>query len=499
MRKLLTIGLALLLVLGAGGFFAARYVLANFVTADYLVSQLETSYNCRAEIAEMDLKLFRRPSRIELTSVSLSPRDDFARNGTPLAERAPLEQTAIHCDSVTLEASLLDLLRRKLTVDRLLVSNFKAQVLLKADGSTSLDAIFDSPEDHDTLPASTTTAAVVAPPPPAVAPAGATPLTATPPATAPAPPVTAPAAPATGEPEGFNASEMQVAAFADSVAIDGGTIYAVVEKNGSTILIDNIQVAVSDIDIDPAALDEHNSASLTLSALLGVDSKPEEGIRYAELQLEGNGKLNVFNPQTGIYDPRLNCELTIREGSYIDTLPTLDAVAGLFEKLEEIGIDAKELDLFGDFTQASTTRIEYYGGVVKTSDLTTLHLRENRLELVAGSWINANSNAHLLEGSVIVSEAKTAEAVEEVDKFLKEKASFIANPQTRDLILKPVMRDGRVTLGFRSHGDLSDPQVDLLTEIGTISNILKIGESEGFKQIEREGKKLLEGLKGLFK
>lgn len=479
MRKLLIIGVVALLVLSLAAFLAVRSVLTTYLTPDYLVSQLETAFNCRADISELDLKLWRKPSKIELINVTLAPRDEFAARGVPLAERPPLGETAMHCESVVLEARLADLLFRKLTVDRLVFQSFKAQVLLNEDGTNSFESIFSAPEfiDPDTgaPPVQADAGAATAPPPAGTAAVPATQL--------------APGEAAGEAGKTFHASDIPLATFAKIVEINGGMIHAKVAKNGSSILIDNIQLTATDIDIDPGDLANHNAASVSLSALLGVDSRPEEGKRFVELQLEGRGTIIPFNAGSGMLDPRLVSDLTILEGSYIDTLPTLDSLAGLFEKLKDVGINLGDVDLRGDFTGSATTKIEYYAGNVKTIEETNLPLHGHHLKLIPGSWINANSNEHLLEGTVVVSEEKTAEAIEEVDKFLKEKAAFLATPEIRDTVMKPVMVDGRITLGFRSHGQLNQPQVDLITEIGTISDILKLQDT---------GKKVLKDIKKMF-
>ncbi|MFV1995503.1 MAG: hypothetical protein ACC661_08700, partial [Verrucomicrobiales bacterium] len=274
------------------------------------------------------------------------------------------------------------------------------------------------------------------------------------------------------------------------VAIDVGTIYATVARSGSTILLDNIEFALSEIDIDPANLAAHNRALVQFSALLGVDSSPEEGRRFAQFHLEGGGTVTPFDAASGAFNPRLVTELAVLEGSYIDVLPTMDAVAGLLEKLDEVGVDLGEIDLRSDFKERNEITLDYYDGNVKTLTEIALDLQDFALFLAAGSWVNVNSGEHLIEGRVYASVEKTEQAKLQVDAFLKQKAKNFASPQLRDMLMQPILDQGRIALGFRSQGQLANPRVDLLTKIGTLSDVLKLMGPDGtLKQIEEGAEK----------
>ncbi len=121
--------------------------------------------------------------------------------------------------------------------------------------------------------------------------------------------------------------------IADRLAIDGGSIFATVEATGATILVDDIRAAVTDIDVNPNNLESHNRALIDLSMLVGVDSPPEKGERYAEFRFEGNATATVFDPMSGNLEPSLLADLIIHEGSFIDANPTLEAVADLLERV----------------------------------------------------------------------------------------------------------------------------------------------------------------------
>ena len=45
-----------------------------------------------ADVNEIDLKLWRKPSKIQLINVTLAPRDEYADKGVPLEDRPHLLQ-----------------------------------------------------------------------------------------------------------------------------------------------------------------------------------------------------------------------------------------------------------------------------------------------------------------------------------------------------------------------------------------------------------------------
>ena len=87
-RKLLFTALALVVLLVAAGLIA-KQVLVGYLTPDFVVRQIESHWNCRAEVTEVNVHLLGTAT-VELRGVALAPRDSFADDATPLGEGTPV-------------------------------------------------------------------------------------------------------------------------------------------------------------------------------------------------------------------------------------------------------------------------------------------------------------------------------------------------------------------------------------------------------------------------
>ena len=468
--KLLKIVLFLLFILIVIGIVALPTLIKSWATADSFARHIEAELNCRASIDEVKVALFRQPSIITLRGLALGPRDEYATSETPLGERPPMNEMVSHCESIQLEMRLGSLLTRQLNVQQFIVSNLNIQLALREDGSNSLEELFRSPGSDANENAKQGNAGKEGG-----------------------------AGDAEGDGKPFNARDLPVSMIADRLAIEGGSVYATVEATGATILIDEIDVAATDIDIAPLDLERHNRALLELSMLVGVDSPPEKGERYAEFQFIGNAVVTPFAALTGDLEPGLIADLVIAEDSFIDANPTLEAVGKLLKDLEQYGIDVGDVDLRGDFKEPVETRLEWAKEVLTVLIETKFNVGDYSLVLAPESWLDANTNQHDFQGVVVASEERTMEAIEDVDEWLESKISALANPTVRNTLLAPVMKDGRIQLGFRSSGGMDAPKVDLVTGLGSVSDILSLKDSKSLDRLKRQGKQLLEGLKGFFK
>ncbi len=470
--KSLKVTLLILLLLIVIGIVALPALIKSWVTAESFVRQIEAEFNCRASIDSIEIVIFKRPSKIILKGLALGPRDEFAVAEVPLGERPPMNEMVSHCESIHLELQLGSLLTRQLNVQEFAVKNLNIQTILRKDGSNSLDDLFQSHEDANEKESSQVEKTGTDKEVKDTQPGG-------------------------GEP--LNARDLPLSMIADRLAIEGGSIFAQVEATGATIVVDDIRAEATEIDLNPGDLVNHNRMLIGLSMLVGVDSPQDKGVRYAEFRFDGTAAAAVFDPGSGDLDPSLLADLVIAEGSYIDANPTLEAVADLLKGLEEYGIDIGEVNLRGEFKEPVETRLEWAGGVLRILKETIFNVGDYSLVLAPESWLDANKDQHEFQGAVIASEERTQKAIVEVDEWLESKVSVLANPSVRNTLLAPVMEDGRIRLGFRSSGEMGDPKVDLVTRLGSISDVLSLKDSESLEQLKTQGKQLLEGLKGLFR
>ena len=86
MKKIL-ISISIFLGLILTVLIAGLLSISSIVTPDFIVSQIESSLNTRADLKKVNISLFSAMSSIELEGLSLHERDQFADNANLLAER----------------------------------------------------------------------------------------------------------------------------------------------------------------------------------------------------------------------------------------------------------------------------------------------------------------------------------------------------------------------------------------------------------------------------
>ena len=129
----------------------------------------------------------------------------------------------------------------------------------------------------------------------------------------------------------------------NELIVKGSRVEIELEKNGNNVYFTEIEGGVTELDVDPNNLKDHNSAFLKLSSNLkvtGPDSKPE----YANFDLKASGSIQPFDYSTGFLNPDLVTDLTVLKGSRILSLPIATKLASTLDQLEKAGLDMSVID-----------------------------------------------------------------------------------------------------------------------------------------------------------
>ncbi|HMU85734.1 MAG TPA: AsmA domain protein, partial [Leptospiraceae bacterium] len=145
MKKILYFVVIPLFVILALVSASAWYALKVVLNENFLVQQIESNLNVRAEVRKLNVSLFSAMSSVELEGVSLGARDSFANQGTPLSERPPMKGSVVTIGKIDLKFSLLPLLRRKFELNRFMLSSPVVSMTLFANGGNSLKPLFQKP------------------------------------------------------------------------------------------------------------------------------------------------------------------------------------------------------------------------------------------------------------------------------------------------------------------------------------------------------------------
>lgn len=452
------------------GVLVARQVLIGYLTPDFLVSQIEQRWNCRAQIDSVKVSL-SGSTTVELVGVALAPRDDFANRNALLAERDPLPEAdmMLRSERVFLEIMPGELVRRQLNIRQLQLDGLMVSATIQRDGGTSLKPLFQPPQKEKPVVASTVVeSATVAEP-------------------ASSPEVEA----------GLN-----LATVANKLEVREGTVNLRVESSGADIRLEEFSLALTEIDVNPRDLAAHNRATAQFSGnLIVLPPAPADAgdvapaAEYLRARVSGLGRIQPFEVETGELDPVWSADLTVHQGSEIDTFPLVERLRALLDGVDTGGVTFDDLHLRGTLLADATTEIGHAGGKYLMKRPLELQLPDTTIEVDKGSWMHAGTNEHKMKGQLTASEALTRQIEGKVDAYLQQKAGSLASGNLRGLILSPLMRDGRLVIEISSRGDLAEPEVDLVTPMGNLSDIIGTGKST-IKSLEGLGKGLLKGLLG---
>jgi hypothetical protein len=457
MRKrilLIVVGLLLLLVGGAAifGWLAVRQI-----TPERLVHEIEASRNCRAKIDGCRLTLFSMPARLELTGVTLVPRDAEADNATPVAGRPEIElhATYFRFGTGTLEVDLLDLVfRRRLTVRQFVVRNADVKCDLLPGGDNTLKQLFDSPKIVGGKPMA---------PPLIVAPAAvaaATTKTITEAAEAAVKKPGEADAESAAPSRAFNLREFAIPSTIEKIALENARLRFRNRKSRAVTEFNGCSVSLTDIAVDPANLAASNRATLDLRTKLfvdGRDKKTKEPFRYSELDIRIQGRITPFEPG-GNLNPEMVLDATLGQGSMVQRLPVLQKLQKTIDRAQQAGLKLEDLDARAALEQDAKFKLHLHDNRMNLTEQTDLLFTDYTLSLQPASYIDASEETHEFRATWSASQKISDQALQGADKFLTSLGPDAAK-SLRTMFITPLVKDGRVALDFMSSGDLDEPKL----------------------------------------
>lgn len=486
--KRLTIGAGSLVVLAIAGGGGLRWWLAQKFTRESVVAQLESSWNCRADVGSVNLALGSNPARLEISDLKLAASD--AENIKPLAQRAPItpEAAAVTCSHAVLEVRLQDLLSRTLNVQKLVLSDVGLKEDVSKEGVSSLGVLFAKPAQEQgrvamgTAPDSTVPTGVPVSP--------AAPLVSSAPDTAPLPaplaqePVPAPVpsgresaapGPSAGaplpaaneagspkkpkrQPKVFEAKELGMSVMVAQASLERGQFHRVDHKSLTKTDVSGLDFSISDIDVNPADLASHNTFKLALSGKLTQRGRigPKEARReviMADIVLRGEGIVHPFDAGTGLWQPNSDLRLTMTKDTVIGGYMTLgDTGSKDLKKLDDYGIDLRDLKIGGPLLEDAVIRVSIEQNRIMLQEDAKFAMPDFELLLQKGSWLNPTEDEHEMQICLTCGQLLQEQLSAKVKKFVGDE--FGGN------VIKSLSDEkGRIYFEMLSTGRLSKPAV----------------------------------------
>ncbi|MCB1318106.1 MAG: hypothetical protein KDK27_19205, partial [Leptospiraceae bacterium] len=389
-KKLIIIGgaiVGLILVI----FIGLWITIASILNEDFLVSQIESSMNCRAEIEDLDVSLFSAGS-ISIDGVKIGPRDDEANKGVPMSERTTeLKNPLIASKSIDLSLSLMPLLSKRLELQRLVLTEPYLDLRIRPNGETNLSPLFETPKivNGERNPA------LDAPPEPAEA----------------------EEEPADGEDKPFGASDIPIAGHLERIGIDNGELKLGL-SSGDSLHVQGLDVFLTDIDVDPADLANHNSADLEINA--DVQLSDRAGNEKGMFLVRSTGTIVPFDPnQAGEFNTDVEYALTLLKGSRVGSFMVVNELMNALPEILKLAVDRDKLKGQAELTHDVNVVVKYNRGLLTFLNEPTFQTKRYDIGLRKGSWIRLTNSTHKFTGKLIATQEDSDKTIAKIDQELE--------------------------------------------------------------------------------
>lgn len=428
MGKFIRIGLivivALALLVGTALAGASWWIMSK-MGPEVWVEQLEKNCDCRAQVEHAELSLLSSPARLRFLGVQIAPRD--AEVAKPLSERTPLPVAvaSIVVPEIVFAVKLEDLLNKKLFVETLRLISPQVREIQDAKGKGTLEALFRKPNKVER---------------------------------------------AASEKSAQSAMEAKTAtkteAHKDKQDYAFTVKSATIERGQFTITnpkmevkISELDLTLSDIDVDTTNLAEHNRIKATLSSLIEVMGEARIGgvkrpVQLANLKLSGESNIVPLDPLTQQWAPTSNLKLTLAQGSVLAGHMTMGDVAGKeMKKLQEYGVDLSPVKIGGALQEPAVLDATFKNNRLSLRKHTHFALPEYEVVLHQSSWVDSAKDQHELEVKLSCGAALQTRLQKGIAQAKLGDSIAIA-------VTKALSDErGRMTFDITSKGSLSEPEV----------------------------------------
>ncbi|WCL47972.1 AsmA domain protein [Leptospira sp. GIMC2001] len=463
--------------IGIGGFFLVLIVtsviglllLSSFLTPEFLTKQIESSINVRASVDKVNISLFSALSSVEIEGIQFAKRDSVADSGQPLSERKELQNAVLSLGKVELGLSFGAILKKEFRLDKLLLIEPKIDLVLFENGSNNLSSLFLPPVTVDGEPNPSLTPEALAKRKEAEEEAKRSEASNT-------------------SKEPFSIKTVPVSLNVGSLGIKNGDIQVTMKKTGQIIQLGGTDLVISDLDIVPDDLENHNSLKLQFSSdilVLGAGRKES-----AKFILNSNGTITPFDMKSGEVNPAIVHSVTLEEESFINGFAAFDALSGSLPVLKSANIKMDKLSQKAELKKDVSFKVGYSKGRVSFKDSPVFPTTNYDLKIEEGSWIQITDNSHLLRGNIVASKDESDKALKDINKSLAS-AKGVDSEGIKKQLLGNILQGDRIALPFQSSGNIKNPIVTLAIQLPSLTDLLKGQATKAVKDAigkELEGK-----------
>lgn len=453
--KKIKITLITIVVILVGLIASSGFLLRSFVTPDFIVSQIESNLNCRAELKSVSFNLFSVTSSVKLEELKLASRDMEADKGTSLKDRKPLKDSSVSIRLVELKVSLLPLLEKRLELKKFQILEPILNISVLPDGN-SLSQLFQTPkmvngklnpnynkkeEPEDKGKEGKE-----------------------------------------GENKPFSIKEFPFAAKLEEIGIDKGLITIFIQETKQTFKVSDFNLLISYIDINPLDLKNHNSIDVKTSLLFAAVGRDKSN--SGELKIKINNKIQPFEIESGRVNPVIGLDIQLLKSSYLEAAILMDVVLNKLGVLSSFGAKFEKLNPKVELEKDVKFKASYSNGALTTKDDIVLSTKDFDYSLKQESWFHFTNNQHLFLSTILLSKEKSAAPLKGVEVFLSSpqvKQTGLKPEELKQKILGSILKGDRFNIEFKSKGSITSPEVELASSFPSLESLLKNSLLDGLK------------------
>jgi len=381
-RRILIAFIVLAVLLFGAGWMAMNRLL----TKEALISQMESSLNCKVTMDHFEASAFSFPASLRIKKLNLLPTEPTAVS------------TGISVEELVLQLSLLDLIQRRITIEKLHISGVYVRDEITKEGRSPLAEMFGKPSATELVTAGASDTAQ--------------PVTEVSHPELPAPLTTVPAA---SEPVEIKETK-SVSVNIKEALLDRTLIHIVDRKARNKRDIHDLRLRVYDVDIDPANLAHHNKCSIEISGrteVIGRKKVGEENVdaQFLNIPFSGKGSIRPFDPATGLLEPSADLEVVLAKDSLLGGHMTIGEAAGKDKSLKDmekyLGLDLSALPIGGALQQELLAKFKVAGARVEWLNDTKLVFADYSIMMKQGSWSDSREDDSRMAIQFIPSDAIT--------------------------------------------------------------------------------------------
>jgi hypothetical protein len=406
-----------------------QWWVAAKITPEAIVGRLEGQRNCRASVQSVSVRMFSFPARVEIQGLRVVPQDESAKPATP-------GETFIDVQQMLLEVNMWSLLAGELDVHRALIDGVAMQTAKWTEGGNSLRLLLAAPgtgsrpapqpvtlEDTDEIPAPD------------------------------------PGGSAEGE-RPFHISGFPVTSKLREARIRNATWTILNRRRDSVQQFRDCSFVLTGLTLDPGNPANGGSANVSAGTRLIIDSK-RLNLRTIDFIVALDGKYQLIDPATGYFNNNFLFEITVKNGSHLNRIPTLVKLNERLDKLKTgLGL-AFELPPEATLTADTVLRARLDDGVIRLTDDVFFPFDTYQLALDQDSWLSLRDEEHVFTGRLLASGPVSTSAVTGLREFLQKRSGALTDLVSKTILEKILNKDGQVELPFESRSEIGRPKVSL--------------------------------------